>query len=179
MTSAEEVLLIVRRHPGDYRTAKYRLSDIGGLRWDKLSGGVQRTAFGQYYLYGYVACNEAVEGNVAHSGVHGPCPHTIKVCILRQDNISSYELLVRDLPPKPEYARSQPKTGNICKVDIIETLSSKGAMRETELTKVLVEIGHGANNIKFVLKKLAKQKVIICGKDPDDKRFNVYRVSIE
>jgi len=78
-------LVVVRRHPGDHRGASYRLSDIGGARLDILSGGVGKKSH-RPMLYGYVLCNAAVVGEVAHSGAHGPCPHSIKVVIQKSDN---------------------------------------------------------------------------------------------
>ena len=179
---SEDILVKVRRQPNDGNIATYRRSDIFELYWDDVSGGIQQSFMGQHFLYGYVWCNAAVEGAVAHSGPHGiknhgKCPHYIKVCVLKSDNSETiYKSLTKGLPPKPQLERSKPKSGNTCKVDIIATLSERGAMRETRLTTILENIGHGTNNIKFVLKKLAKDKILAREKDPKDRRFNMYRI---
>lgn len=66
------------------RTATIPLSKIQGLHWDRWSGGT-RTFAPQAFIHGYVYCDE-LEGNVAHSAIHGECPHLIKVCITKIDN---------------------------------------------------------------------------------------------
>lgn len=48
-----------------------------------VSGGA-RAAFSREMLCGYVICDEAVDGAVAHTGMHGECPHRIKVCIVKK-----------------------------------------------------------------------------------------------
>lgn len=40
--SGSDLTVSVRRHPQDWTTAVYRFSDISDLRWDTVSGGVQR-----------------------------------------------------------------------------------------------------------------------------------------
>ena len=37
------------------------------------------------FMYGYVWCDK-VRGDIAHSCIHGPPPHNIKVCLVKQDN---------------------------------------------------------------------------------------------
>ena len=128
----------VRRQPNNYEIATYRLSDISELDWDDVSGGIRSSFFNQYFLYGYVWCDGAIEGRVAHSGEfgiknHGPCPHRIKVCILKKDNEDIYATLIKDLPPKPQQERSKPTSGHLCKTDIVIILKEKGAMRGTKL----------------------------------------------
>jgi hypothetical protein len=97
----DEEYVVVRRQWNDWRTAKYRLSDVEDVRWDRFSGGVQAPA-PQYFLHGYVRCDEAVEGEVAHSGMHGDCPHRIKACIVKKDNDKQvYQRLAEKAGPKP------------------------------------------------------------------------------
>ncbi len=93
--------VVVRRHPGDWRTAVYRVSDVRGFRWDNVSGGVQRRT-PRVLLFAYVDCTEAVNGAVAHSGMHRPCPHSIKVVIQQNDNGRALYRRLADLAgPKP------------------------------------------------------------------------------
>ena len=73
-------LVYVRRQPGDHQTAAYRVEDVDGVRFDHVSGGVNKYLH-QPALCGYVLCDEMVEGDVAHSCRHGPAPHRIKVVI--------------------------------------------------------------------------------------------------
>ena len=80
MTETKSALEVcVRRHPNDWQTAVYRLSDIGDLHTDNVSGGVGRKT-SHYTWFGYVMCDGALSGEVAHSCRHGPGPHRIKVC---------------------------------------------------------------------------------------------------
>ena len=65
--------------------AKYVLSDFTGAHWSQEAGGRGGTQPGPF-IFGYVQCDRAVEGEVGHSGSHGPCPHRIKVCVVAKDN---------------------------------------------------------------------------------------------
>ena len=102
---SEDVFVIVRRQPGQWQTATYRLSSFCDPHWGMTSGGVQ-ARMNQPYIFGYVSCQDAVEGEVAHSGEygienHGPCPHRIKVCALKKDNKDVYKTLLEIVGPKP------------------------------------------------------------------------------
>lgn len=85
MASLMEPLVTVRRQWNNPATAEYRLSAIGGIHWDSVSGGVGAPA-PRPFLHGYVMCDEAVRGGVSHSCRHGPPPHRIKVCVVKRDN---------------------------------------------------------------------------------------------
>ena len=74
----------VRRDWDDHRVGTVRWSDLGNPRWDMVSGGTQ-TRTPQPFLHGYVMCDK-VRGDIAHSCIHGPAPHNIKVCIVEKDN---------------------------------------------------------------------------------------------
>ena len=177
MSDNNEQLVVVRRQPGSHMTAVYKCSDVSGLRWDKISGGVKKTFFNKYFMYGYVQCDEAVEGQVAHSGIHGPCPHKIKVCILKGDNAKSiYKSLEDELPPSPQQARSRPTTGNTCKVDIIDVIEKKMPIKRSDLIDILYEIGHGENNIKRILRILANEKIIVWEKPQTGRGPMQYRL---
>lgn len=78
----KQELLRVKRHPKDWQEASYREDQIQDPHWSFSSGGM-RAAFSRDTLCGYVVCDEAVAGEVAHSGRHGDCPHLIKVCIMK------------------------------------------------------------------------------------------------
>ncbi|HHY32804.1 MAG TPA: hypothetical protein GX515_07250 [Firmicutes bacterium] len=75
----------VRRQWNHWQKAAYRLKDLTGIHWDVVSGGCQAPA-PRPFIHAYVQCDAMIEGELAHSGVHGPCPHTIKVCIVKKDN---------------------------------------------------------------------------------------------
>lgn len=96
----QDTLISVRRHPSDWQTARFRLRDIRGFRWDGTSGGVGRAA-SHTALFGYVWCNAARDGEVAHSCSHGPGPHEIKVCVPKVCNKENWKALLEIAPPKP------------------------------------------------------------------------------
>lgn len=75
----------VRRQWNDGREAAYRIGDVSGWHWSNVSGGVQAKA-NRSYLHAYVLCDGMIEGELAHSGQHGKCPHRIKVCITKTAN---------------------------------------------------------------------------------------------
>ncbi len=48
-------------------------------------------------IHGYVYCDQAVAGELAHSCRHGPPPHKVKVCVVARDNGGSRSALMRHL----------------------------------------------------------------------------------
>ena len=83
--SYEAETIIVRRHWDDFRQAKFLLSAVDGMHWDNTSGGVGRSS-PHMMIYGYVYCDQIIEGELAHSCSHGPAPHRIKVVVVAKDN---------------------------------------------------------------------------------------------
>ena len=74
----------VRRDWNDRGLGQVRWADLHALRWDTISGGAQ-VENPLPSLHAYVWCDK-VRGNIGHSCAHGPGPHNIKVCMLRDDN---------------------------------------------------------------------------------------------
>jgi hypothetical protein len=93
-SASTELLVKVRRQWNDECVASYRLQDISGLHMDNVSGGVQARA-NRDYLHGYVLCNSMVDGKLSHSCLHGPPPHSIKVCVVQKDNTKAAYTLLR------------------------------------------------------------------------------------
>jgi hypothetical protein len=50
MTEPTEIVVTVRRQWNDWREVKYRLCDIEGLHWTKVSGGVNASRLGPLYV---------------------------------------------------------------------------------------------------------------------------------
>ena len=96
----DDFLVTVRRHPQDWQTAQYELSKIRGLRWDSVTGGVQRVT--PYpMVMGYVWCDGVVSGELAHSCSHRPGPHEIKVCVIKKYNKEHWKRILERVGPKP------------------------------------------------------------------------------
>ena len=75
----------IRRQWNDWQKGKVYLDTLEGLKWDRISGGVQARA-PQLFIHGYIWCNDIIEGEIAHTCSHGPPPHRIKVCVVMKDN---------------------------------------------------------------------------------------------
>ena len=95
----------VRRDWDDHRIGTVRWSELGNPRWDMVSGGTQ-TRTPEPFVHGYVMCDK-VRGDIAHSCIHGPGPHNIKVCIVEKDNsrqVWDYLMkIVGSRPPKSHF----------------------------------------------------------------------------
>jgi hypothetical protein len=90
----------VRRHWKDWQTDVVDLRDLEDLRWASISGGAHVPS-PHPFIHGYVNCEKVP--NVAHSGIHGTCPHRIKVCIVKKDQEPSiYRALLEIAGPKPK-----------------------------------------------------------------------------
>ena len=74
----------VRRDWNDRGLGRVRWADLHDPRWDTVSGGAQ-VENPLPLLHAYVWCDK-VRGKIGHSCAHGPGPHNIKVCMLRDDN---------------------------------------------------------------------------------------------
>jgi hypothetical protein len=74
----------VRRDWNDRGMGRVSWLDLVNPRWDTVSGGAQVENL-LPLLHAYVWCDK-VRGKIGHSCAHGPGPHNIKVCMLREDN---------------------------------------------------------------------------------------------
>lgn len=94
-------LVSVRRQWNSWETAQVYVADIANPLWDIAGGGTKETA-PDALIYGHIWCDALVSGSVAHSCLHGTAPHSIKVCILRQDNPPRiYNHFLALVGPKP------------------------------------------------------------------------------
>ena len=59
----DDVIIQVRRQWNDWRSARYRASDIEGWRWDRFSGGVNAPA-PQPFVHAYVSCDAMIGGDL-------------------------------------------------------------------------------------------------------------------
>jgi hypothetical protein len=94
-------LVSVRRQWNSWEVAQVYVGDVNNPLWDVLGGGVKDTP-PEAYIYAYTFCDAIVSGSVAHSCLHGTAPHSIKVCLLRQDNPPRiYNHFLALVGPKP------------------------------------------------------------------------------
>lgn len=99
-TSADDPDVVIRRQWNDYRKAKVKLSALTDLQWRRVSGGVNAVS-PQPFIHGRVLCTQ-VDGDIAHSCMHGPPPHEILVCVVKKDNAKDVLARVLELAgPRP------------------------------------------------------------------------------
>lgn len=148
----------VRRQPNNWRIATYFLNTIKDVHWDRISGGVGANTI-QHFLHTYVDCEAMINGDIAHSGIHGPCPHVIKVCLVKKDNDpAAFAQLV-------EMAGVKPKKEPSCAEAALSLTQEHGEIRGPELRSLLWLAGHSAFNIDRVLPKLVRQAKLQARRD--------------
>jgi hypothetical protein len=92
--------VFIRRQWPDHRVGSVKFDDLDDLHWDVISGGVAKVT-PHPFIHGYVLCDR-VQGEIAHSCLHGQGPHRIKVCVVKKDNgPETYEQLLAIVGPKP------------------------------------------------------------------------------
>lgn len=75
------MIVRVRRHWNDHNEDEVAIEKLEGFHWSSTSGGASVRSPRQM-IHAYVWCDEVP--NVSHSGIHGKCPHRIKVCIVKK-----------------------------------------------------------------------------------------------
>lgn len=95
-----EKWISIRRQWNDWRIARVKFEDVKKPRWDYLSGGINAMT-PQAFIHGYTYCNK-IDGEIAHSCMHGEGPHWINVCIVKKDNDKkTWDMLLKIVGPKP------------------------------------------------------------------------------
>ena len=102
MSDDPESVVWVRLRWNGRHKAKYRLADVEGVHWDTRSDDSDAPDT-QPFLYGYVWCNGAIEGELDHSCGHRGRPHRLKVCIVKTGNEAVYYQLERRVGPRPAH----------------------------------------------------------------------------
>lgn len=167
--------VLVRRHYNDHRVAEYKLEDVSKIHWDNISGGVREKS-SNYSLYGYVDCQGMVGGELSHSGIHGPCPHEIKVCILKGDNKDIYNELEEQAGPRPR--KFPPQRKHHCITDIKDILKNVDEpMSKNELLEKLIERGHTSTALSAAVKK--HKDIIEISRLNEDRRQYAYKLKKE
>ena len=150
----EEKYVWVVRHKGDFQKGKVKFSSLRGVRWDDLCGGIRREE-STYDLYGYIFCNEVVEGVIGHSGIHGPCPHNIKVLIQKCDNDEEIynQLAARaGKKPGPKFIKCDAAE------QVRELVRNNPGIIATDLYDILAERGIDRHQAENAIRYLRKHK---------------------
>lgn len=80
MSEKDKKYVFIKRQPNDMGIAKVLFENLQEVHWDNISGGIHAKS-GQDILYGYIYCDQIIEGEIGHSCAHGNFPHYIKVFI--------------------------------------------------------------------------------------------------
>lgn len=83
-------IIYVRRQPSDWKIASIYYKDLWNFHWNMITGGI-RVRTPNPHLFALMWCNKIIEGEISHSGIHGPGPHQIEVCILKIDNPKTFK----------------------------------------------------------------------------------------
>lgn len=124
------------------------------LKWSMFSGGTQEYT-GLWGLYGYIYCDQILEGEIEHNGIHGPCPHYIKICIQKCDNdIEVYNFLAQKAGTKPmESWRGKHIAEKVRKI-----VEKEPGILATDLAVILEEEGITAREVKNAIRYLKKSE---------------------
>ena len=171
MTNRQDEIIWVKRSPTDWESAKYPFEALENPCWGDYAGGLQ-VPLPYPFIQGYVWCNGMVEGEVAHSGSHGPCPHRIKVCVIKRYNDPKvYDKLISIVGPGP--SRYSSKRKHWCITDIKDILkrSNKPVPRK-DLLEELGKRGHSGSAMVGAIK--THKDVFNISKYPENKRSFQY-----
>ena len=101
--------------------------------------------FDRWFLFAFVACDQVL---LPHWGVHGPCPHSIKVCILEQGtDPRAFEILAGEAGVRPSEAPSP------IAIEINETLR---LMKRTFRTLVEEDHHNSRNGLSHFTERRAR-----------------------
>lgn len=118
-----------------------------------MSGGVRKRT-PHPLLFGYVWCHQKIEGEVAHSGSHGPCPHNIRVCILKIDNDPEiFKMLEEDARSEKPVRECE----TTCRKAALNIVEKEQPIRGPELRDKLSDLGYTAYRISQVLSYMRKK----------------------
>lgn len=161
----DELKVIISRHPNNYtKQAAFPISEIDGVRWDNISGGVHRRQSG-YSLYGY-ADYDSVKDLINCSGRHTGRGNYIKICIPATPNKVSpynkaYKILLESAGPKPKNPfPSRPQGALPCTKRILKILNEQDSITRKELRDLLNSEKYTTQCVRNAINRLKKQEKI-------------------
>jgi len=95
------VRVAIKQSPMDVRLGFVHMDNIHSLRWDNTSAGTLEHT--RIFPYGFVLCNQILDGEVGHSCFRKSKSHYIKVCIIKKyTKASVYKKLIGPLGNRPK-----------------------------------------------------------------------------
>ena len=160
-----ELVVVISRHPSAHTSSEILISEIEGIKWDNLSGGVNKKQSG-YSLYGYIPY-ELAKKYVDCSGNHDYGYNMAKICIPESLNkdakyIDGYNILCKLAGKKPDgvIKSKRPKGGKPCTKRILMILDEQEFIYRGELRTRLKDEGYKVivRNALYSLRKQSKIK---------------------
>ena len=95
------VRVAIKQSPMDISLGFVHMDKIRSLRWDNTSAGKLKHT--RIFTYGFVLCEDILDGEIGHSCFRGSKSHSIKVCIIKKYTKDSvYRKLVEPLGFRPK-----------------------------------------------------------------------------
>ena len=158
MEMTGEELIVVTRQKVDHRSATVKWDNLSGVHWGTTSGGVRRYT-GTQGIYAYMTCTDIEDGEISHSGIHGPCPHNIKVYIPSGANKEYYKYIAKEAGERPK-SPYQEALGTTVKVRKI--VEKQPGITAVEVAEILAEEGIRkktvANSVRYLKRFKFKNK---------------------
>ena len=162
-TKKEEIHLVrICRQIDSYVCAEYPAERIQNVKWDNISGGVNKKQAG-YSLYGYIPYKEAAK-LIDCSGQHDFGYNDAKVCIRAIDNKDpsykkGYNYLMKCAGTKP-YSNYNAAGLPPCTKRILLILDEKEEITRLELREKLQNEGYNNDLVCGAIKRLEKSQRI-------------------
>ncbi len=161
----EELYVVISRSPSDYICGEVPISEIEGVMWDNISGGVKKGQSG-YSLYGYISYKLATE-TVKCSGRHDFGDNSAKICIPKAKNRDAkhkkgYDKLSKLAGDKPACTikKNRPKDGPPCTKRILVELENTDQITRKILRDTLISEGYPITAIRNAIYSLRKHSKI-------------------
>ena len=180
----EDLKVAITRSPYDNECGIISISEIQNVRWDSMSGGVNRRQAG-YSLYGYVKYALAAK-LVKCSGRHNYGYNDAKICIPATLNkgpeyIKGYKMLCDQAGPKPqgEIRKHRPQGGLPCTKRILRELDSSYFVTRKDLRDTLHSEGYQIQTIRNAINSLKKQSKITTEGSSSSPKQIIKRINTE
>lgn len=171
----EDLKVVISRTPYDDESGEISIEKIWDVKWDSISGGVNRKQTG-YSLYGYIDYALAAE-KVKCSGKHNFGKNSAKICISKSKNRSAeyregYSVLCKEAGEKPKSDISKYRPAGLppCTKRILQKLEPMGYIMRKDLREILQLEGYQKTTIRNAIKNLERQSKIVSEGSPNSKK---------
>lgn len=161
----DELYVVISRSPYDYICSEVPISEIEGVMWDNISGGVKSRQAG-YSLYGYISYKLAAE-TVKCSGRHDFGDNSAKICIPAAKNREAkyrkgYNKLCKSAGKKPvsNIKKNRPEGSPPCTKRILLELEKNELITRKNLRDTLTNEGYQVTTIRNAINALRNQSKI-------------------